>query len=159
LVLAGGLAAGCTVGPDYKRPPVTVPDGYRGLPPDQTGQTESVSMGDQKWWEVFEDETLQGLIGTALEQNYDVRIAAVRILQARAQLGITRADQLPTVSAGATTANERIARSRSLPAVDTNFNQLSVSAQWELDFWGKFRRATEGARAVLLANEWARQEV
>jgi multidrug efflux system outer membrane protein len=159
LMLAAGLACGCTVGPNYKRPPVTAPDEYRGLPADQAGQTEPVSFGDQKWWEVFQDDTLQGLIGTALEQNYDVRIAAARILQARAQLGITRADQLPTVSAGATTANQRIPRSRASPAVDTNFNQVSISADWELDFWGKFRRATEAARAVLLANEWARQEV
>src|SRR5262245_60471619 len=132
------LAGGCTVGPNYKRPPVTMPDEYRGLPAEQAGHTNPASLGDQKWWEVFEDETLQGLIGTALEGNFDVRIAAVRILQARAQLGITRADQLPTVSAGATTANQRIPRSVAAPAVDTNFNQVSVSAAWELDFWGKF---------------------
>src|SRR5262247_2062836 len=93
LVLAAGLACGCTVGPNYKQPPVTVPEGYRGLPPDQAGRAESASFGDQKWWDVFEDDTLQGLIRAALEQNYDVRIAAVRIVQARAQLGITRADQ------------------------------------------------------------------
>ena len=158
-VLAAVLACACTVGPNYNRPPATVPEDFRGLPPDRVGNAESASLGDQKWWEVFEDETLQGLIGTALEQNYDVRIAAARIVQARAQLGITRADQLPTVSASAATANQRIPRSLSSPAVDTNFNQLSVSAEWELDFWGKFRRATEAARAVLLASEWARQEV
>src|SRR6185295_2755171 len=158
-VLAAALACACTVGPNYNRPPATVPEDFRGLPPDRVGNADSTSLGDQKWWEVFEDETLQGLIDTALEQNYDVRIAAARILQARARLGITRADQLPTVSAGATTANQRIPRSLAAPAVDTNFNQVFVSAEWELDFWGKFRRATEAARAVLLANEWARQEV
>src|SRR6185295_18304271 len=140
-VLAAVLACACTVGPNYSRPPATVPDDFRGLPPDdlhRAGNAESASLGDQKWWEVFEDETLQGLIGTALEQNYDVRIAASRILQARARLGITRADQLPAVSAGAATANQRIPRSLAAPAVDTNFNQVSVSAEWELDFWGKF---------------------
>jgi multidrug efflux system outer membrane protein len=159
LVLTAGLACGCTVGPNYKRPPVTTPEEYRGLPADQASHADSGSFGDQQWWEVFQDETLQGLIGTALEQNYDVRIAAARILQARTQLGIIRADQLPTVSAGASTAYERIPRSRFSPAVDTNINQVSVSAAWELDFWEKFRRATEGARANLLANEWARHEV
>src|SRR5262249_26715716 len=87
------------------------------------------------------------------------RIAAVRILEARAQLGITHADQLPTVSAGAGIARERVPASRSLPSFDTNVAGVSVSAGWELDFWGKFRRATEAARATLLANEWARREV
>jgi multidrug efflux system outer membrane protein len=159
IVLAAGLVCSCTVGPNYTRLPVTAPKAYRGLPPDLAGHSEAVSFGDQTWWDVFQDETLQGLIRTALEQNYDVRIAAARILQARAQLGITRADQFPTVSAGAVVANERIARSRSGPAFDTNFNEVSASAAWEIDFWGKFRRATEAARAVLLANEWARQEV
>jgi outer membrane protein, multidrug efflux system len=160
VVVIAALACGCrTVGPDYERPPVTVPDAYRGLPADQAGRAESASFGDQQWWEVFEDETLQGLIRTAVEQNYDVRIAAARILQARAQLGIARANQLPTASAGAAAANERIPKSLAAPAVDTSVYQLTASAEWELDFWGKFRRATEAARANLLANEWARREV
>jgi outer membrane protein, multidrug efflux system len=159
LVVATGLAYGCTVGPNYKQPPVSMPEAYRGLPESRAGGAESGSLGDQQWWEVFQDETLQGLIHTALEQNYDVRIAAVRILQARAQLGIARADQLPIASAGAATAYERIPRSPSLPAFETNVDQVTVAATWELDFWGKFRRATEAARATLLANEWARQEV
>jgi multidrug efflux system outer membrane protein len=158
-LLAAGLACACTAGPNYKRPLVATPDQYRGLPADQAGQADSGSFGDQKWWDAFQDETLQALIRTALEQNYDVRIAAVRILEARAQLGITRADQLPTVSAGAAIANERIPRSVSSPAFDTSVSQLTVAAAWELDFWGKFRRATEAARANLLANEWARHEV
>jgi multidrug efflux system outer membrane protein len=159
LVLAAGLACGCTVGPNYKRPPVSMPEEYRGLPADQAGRAESASLGDQQWWEVFEDEALQSLIRTAVEQNYDVRIAAARILQARAQLGIARANQLPTASAAAATANERIPKSLSLPSVYTSFYQVNASAEWELDFWGKFRRATEAARASLLANEWARREV
>ena len=153
------LAGGCTVGPNYKRPVVTVPQGYRGLPEDQAGHPDPVSLADQKWWEVFQDETLQELIRSALQQNYDVRIAAVRILEARAQLGITRADQFPTAAAGAAALNERLPQSRISPATNTTAYQVNVSAEWELDFWGKFRRATESARANLLANEWARQEV
>ena len=153
------VAGGCTVGPDYKRPVVNVPDAYRALPADQADSTDLASFGDQKWWEAFQDETLQLLIRTALEQNYDVRIAAVRILQAGAQLGITRADQFPTVTAGATALNERIPRTLAQPAVNTSVSQVSLSVGWELDFWGKFRRATESARANLLANEWARQAV
>src|SRR5215470_12536837 len=96
LPVAAILAWGCTVGPNYKRPAVTVPQAYRGQPADGTGG-DSSSLGDQRWREVFEDETLQTLIGTALQQNYDLRIAATRILEAQAQLGITRADQRPTV--------------------------------------------------------------
>jgi multidrug efflux system outer membrane protein len=158
-LLVALLALGCTVGPNYNRPVVNVPPTHRGLPVDQADDTDTASFADQKWWEAFQDETLQELIRTALQQNYDVRIASVRILEAGLQLGITRADQFPTVSAGAASLNERIPRSRNVPAVNTNVNQVSVAAAWELDFWGKFRRATESARANLLANDWARREV
>ena len=104
------LSTGCAVGPNYKKPAVPIPPEFRGLPPDQTGKTDAASFGDQKWWDAFPDEALRDLVHTALEQNYDVRIAAARILEARAQLGITRADQLPTVTAGAAAVNEKLAR-------------------------------------------------
>jgi multidrug efflux system outer membrane protein len=153
------LGSGCTVGPNYKKPSVNVPGTYRGLAPEETGKSDSASLGDQKWWEVFQDEELQSLIRTALQQNYDVRIAGARILQAQAQLGITRADQFPSVSAGASISDQRTARSSFFPAFERSTGQLNVSAAWDLDFWGKFRRATEAARANLLASESARQEV
>src|SRR5882762_3139392 len=95
------LSTGCAVGPNYKRPSADVPGMYRGSMPQEAAQpAASQSFGDQKWWEVFQDKQLQDLIHTALQQNYDVRIAATRILEAQAQLGITRADQLPSVSGG-----------------------------------------------------------
>jgi len=153
------LASGCTVGPNYKKPAANVPGTYRGLTPEEAAKTDSASLGDQKWWDVFQDEQLQALIRTALQQNYDVRIAGARILQAQAQLGITRADQFPTVSAGAGITDQRSAKGKFFPAFETSTGQLNVSAAWELDFWGKFRRATEAARANLLASESARQEV
>jgi multidrug efflux system outer membrane protein len=153
------LLAGCTVGPNYRRPATDVPAGYRGLPPDQSAQPDSASLADQKWWEVFQDEQLQQLIRTALQQNYDVRIAATRILEAEAVLGITRADQLPTVAGGASTANQRTPRSKIIPPIESSASQVGLSFAWELDFWGRFRRATEAARANLLASQWARQEV
>ena len=153
------LLSGCTMGPNYKRPTVAVPPAYRGIAPDAPAQTESASLGDQKWWDVFQDEQLRSLVRTALQQNYDLRIAASRILEARAQLGITRADQFPTVSGGAGITDVRTAQSKFLPAFETSSAQINVSAAWELDFWGKYRRATEAARADLLATEWARQEV
>jgi len=92
--------AGCKVGPNYKRPVVNAPDAYRGLAPELAPQT-AASIGDEKWFTVFHDEQLEKLIREALTQNYDVRIAATRVLQAQAALGITRADQFPTVSGGA----------------------------------------------------------
>jgi multidrug efflux system outer membrane protein len=153
------LGSGCTVGPKYKKPAANVPGTYRGTAAEETEKANSVSVGDQKWWEVFQDEQLQSLIRTALHQNYDVRIAGARILQAQAQLGTTRADQFPSVSAGANISDHRSARSAFLPAFETSTGQVNVSGAWELDFWGKFRRATEAARANLLASESARQEV
>jgi multidrug efflux system outer membrane protein len=159
LISVAIVSSGCIVGPHYKKPAANVPGSYRGSASDETGKPDSVSLGDQKWWEVFQDEQLRSLIRTALEQNYDVRIAGARILQAQAQLGITRADQFPTVGAGAGISDQRSAKSLFLPPFETSTGQLNLSAGWELDFWGKFRRATEAARANLLASESARQEV
>src|SRR5712672_1193391 len=153
------LLSGCAVGPNYRRPTVNVPGTYRGAMPQDVTQPAAESIGDQKWWEVFQDPQLQELIHTALQQNYDVRIAATRILQAQAQVGITRADQLPTINAGAQTVDQRSPRTKFFPAYETSAHQVDVSLAWELDFWGKYRRATESARANLLATEWAREAV
>lgn len=152
------ICTGCAVGPKYKRPTVTVPEGYRGLAPD-AGQQTSASLADEKWWTVFQDPQLQQLIRTALVQNYDVRIAATRILQAQAILGITRADQYPTITGGASTTNTRAQRTKVLPEFESSANEVNLSLVWELDFWGKFRRATEAARASLLATEWGKRAV
>src|SRR5215813_261239 len=149
---------GCLVGPNYKRPPVTSPDAYRGLAPNTPPQT-AASFGDEKWWTVFNDPQLQTLIHTALAQNYDVRIAAARVLQAQALVGITRADQFPTISAGASGSNVRIPQTVQLPNVNTSAIAANLSLFWELDFWGKFRRATEAVRANLLATEWGQRAV
>jgi len=167
------FTSGCTVGPNYQRPKIDVPGTYRDAPqspqnpaqqPPQTAKnapSSEPSFGDQKWWEVFQDPQLQELIRTALAQNYDVRIAATRILEAQAQLGITRADQLPSVNAGAAAVNEHDAQQKLLPVPDrqTSASLAGASFAWELDFWGKYRRATEAARANLLATEWARRAV
>ena len=163
----------CAVGPNYRRPNIDVPSAYRGAPPQQAAQPQQnrsqraptsseQSLGDQKWFDVFQDPQLQKLIRTALTQNYDVRIAAARILEAQAQVGITRADQLPTIDAGAASVNSRFARQKlgaSLPDFETDTNTVGAGFLWELDFWGKYRRATEAARANLLATEWARRAV
>jgi outer membrane protein, multidrug efflux system len=159
LSLIALLLSGCAVGPNYKRPRVNVPGTYRGAIPQEATRPAAESIGDQKWWEVFQDPQIQDLIRTALQQNYDVRIAATRILQAQAQVGITRADQLPTISGGVEAVNQRSARSKFFPAFETSSNQVDLSLAWELDFWGKYRRANESARANLLATQWARQAV
>jgi outer membrane protein, multidrug efflux system len=157
-LLASLFAAGCTVGPNYKRPPVDAPETFRGqtAPPPPA---EPVSLGDEKWWDVFQDDTLQQLIRTALTQNYDVRLAAARILEAQAQLGITRADQFPAVSAGVDLLGERPAAALGFPARNIGAIEVQGSVSWEIDFWGKFRRATEAARAQLVASEWGRRAV
>ena len=158
VALALLLLPGCAVGPNYKRPPVTVPDGYRGLAPD-AGQQTAASLGDEKWWTVFQDQQLQELIREALAQSYDVRIAAARVLQAQAVVGITRADQFPTISGGASANNQRFPKTPTTAEFETSPIGVNLSLFWELDFWGKFRRATEAARASLLATEWGQKTV
>jgi multidrug efflux system outer membrane protein len=162
--VAALLTTGCTMGPRYKRPTVAVPGSYRGEAPKQGAQPQDaapqiVPLGEEKWWDIFQDEQLRTLIRTALKQNYDLRIAASRVLEAQAQLGITRADQFPTLSGGGAIADVRSSQSKLVPESETSTGQMNVSAAWALDFWGQFRRATEAARANLLASEWARQEV
>lgn len=155
----GLVLAGCTVGPRYQRPVIDAPQAYRG-PTEEAAQPAPQSLGDAKWWTVFQDPQLQELIRVALRQNFDVRIAATRVLQAQAQVGITRADQFPSVNAGADYTAQRLAKTSSvLPAFETNTGELNLSVLWNLDFWGKYRKATEAARASLLASEWGRRAV
>jgi multidrug efflux system outer membrane protein len=163
LSLVIALSSSCVAGPNYKKPAVPTPSAYRGasaepaVTPDVAAHV--ATFGDEKWWDAFQDDALRDLIRAALQQNYDVRIAAARILGARALLGIARADQLPGINALASVANERSPEAAGRPPVETSPAQITVSFAWELDFWGKFRRATESARAGLLAEEWAQRQV
>jgi outer membrane protein, multidrug efflux system len=158
VLLAAVTFAGCTVGPNYKRPPVDAPDAFRGQTPEPSPSPEA-SLGDETWPQVFHDEALQELIRTALAHNDDLRLAAARILEAQAQLGITRADQFPEVSAGVDLLGERPAAALGFPSRNVGAIQVQGSVSWELDFWGKYRRATESARAQLAASEWGRRAV
>jgi outer membrane protein, multidrug efflux system len=152
------LAAGCTVGPNYQRPAIATPSVYRSA--NQSAASSAESLGDEKWSEVFQDPVLQQLIRKALQHNYNVQIAAARVLEAQAQLGITRANQFPTAAAGAEGYSEQNPRIAStFPAYEANDAQLDLSVIWNLDFWGKYRRETEAARANLLASEWGRRAV
>jgi multidrug efflux system outer membrane protein len=155
--LAALISAGCLAGHNYERPPISGMDTFRGAPADIP--STAASFGDQKWWDVFEDPQLQALIRTALQENYDVRIAARRILEAQAQLGITRAAEYPS-AAGILNSNDyRYAQSKFFSAYETSNTELGIGFQWNLDFWGKYRRATEAARDQLLSDEWAQKEV
>ncbi len=153
-------AGGCRVGPRYVRPPVDVPAEYRGFDADTAA---AGSLGDRKWSQVFRDDSLQALIARALIANEDVHIAAARVLQAQAQLTITRADQFPTITAEATATHQRTPASVegtfALPAFTDNVFRLGTMVSWEPDFWLKFRSATEAQRAALLGAGWAERAV
>ena len=150
------LLAGCAVGPNYKRPTVAVPTDYRGTVPAQA----ATMLGNEKWWDVYQDPVLTQLIRTALQQNYDARIAATRVLEAQGQLGIVRANQFPFANVGAGVFSEQNAKVSNLfPAYEVNAGQLNLSVIWNLDFWGKYRRQTEEARAQLLATQWGKEVV
>lgn len=147
------LWTGCTVGPNYKRPVVAVPPTYRGESPEQAANQTAASLGDEKWWVVFQDAELQKLIHTALQQNFDVRIAASRILQSEAQLTITRADQYPNITASPAFLDQQI------PYQKYYAFEFQAALSWIPDFWGRYRRATEAARANLLASRWNQRTV
>jgi len=155
-LIAFGLIA-CTVGPKYRRPTVDVPGTYRGQASDTNAA--AATLGDTNWESVFRDEQLQSLIRTALQQNYDVRIAAERVIAAQALLRITHSDQLPSMGVGAGLSSLRQPQQPISPAFEYESGQVAAEASWELDFWGKYRKATEAARASLAATEWARRAV
>lgn len=156
------LSTGCTVGPKYRRPVVPTPSVFRG---STTPPADSTSLADLKWFEVFKDDQLQTLVRTALTNNYDLRDATVRVEAARAALGITRADQFPTIGGSADITTLRTSRNGSFPlppgfSQNRTFGTVALSlASFEVDVWGRLRRATEAARADLLATEENRKAV
>src|SRR5437660_7554704 len=165
VALAAGLMAGCAVGPNYRRPAVETPQTFRA--PAPLPAPEAASLADLKWWDVFRDEKLQELIRKALAENYDLRDAVTRVEAARANLGITRSNQFPNLDASADVSTVRSSRNGQLPLPasfvpsqtrtfgDATLNLLS----FELDIWGRLRRATEAARASLLGAEENRKAV
>jgi multidrug efflux system outer membrane protein len=164
IVLTGGLLLGCrTVGPNYSRPMIQPPDVFRGAGP--ATESDPTSLADLKWFEVFKDETLQDLIRIALEQNHDLRDAVIRIDAARANLGITKADQVPTLAATADVTALRSSRNGSFPVPDDvgqrrTFGGVVLNLlSFEVDVWGRLRRATEASQAELLAMEENRKAV
>ena len=155
LVVGSAMLVSCMVGPKYHRPAVQTPASYRDLADNAQLQAQTASFADLPWWQVFQDSRLQELIRTALKQNYDLQLATERITAARAQLAVTRSSLFPQVSGNANFGGgkENIAQSR------YNFLALTADAAFQLDFFGRLRRANEAARAQLLATEDARQVV
>jgi multidrug efflux system outer membrane protein len=159
-LLVSLVLSGCMVGPDYRRPDLTMPADWR------TGPAQPSSLADLAWWEVFNDPALQELIRTGVAANRDVQVAVARVFEARAQLGVARAALFPQLNAGAsydyTRPNSKNSLLlRSLPrapgaeveAPTGDVYQTQVDLTFELDLWGRLRRATEAARAELLASE------
>jgi multidrug efflux system outer membrane protein len=159
------LLSACAVGPNYKRPQVAIPASFRA--PSPLPESEAASLADLKWFEVFKDPVLQDLIRTSLAQNYDLRIAVANIEAERANLGITRSNQYPTVAGGANLNVTRLSRdgSLALPASfvrdqERSWGEATLNLlSFEVDIWGRLRRATEAARANLLAAEENRKAV
>jgi multidrug efflux system outer membrane protein len=155
-MLAGcALASGCAVGPNYHRPAVQTPATFRDANGNQPVDAQTASYADLPWWQVFQDPQLQELIRTALKQNYDLQIATERINAARAEVVVTRSSLFPQVSGNGnfTGGKEYNFQTR------YNFLTLTADAAFQLDFFGKLRRATEASRAQLLATQDAKQTV
>lgn len=165
VILLTLFSTGCAVGPNYHRPAVQIPENFRSPQPMPPAQAES--LADLKWFEVFKDSKLQDLIRTALAQNYDLRTAVANVEAARANLGITRSNQYPNVTASGDVQLTRLSRDGSFPLPETfvpsqnrNWGQASLNLlSFEVDIWGRLRRATESARASLLSAEENRKAV
>ena len=169
-LIIGVLAlCGCALGPNYQRPQLAVPGEFRSptAAPDSAPNAASdpaASIADTKWQDLFPDPTLTQMVTTALAHNFDLRIAAERVEQARSQLGITRANQYPflDVQAGFTGARNSSMAAFPVPAgtkLSAAYTTLGAALSWELDIWGRLRRLTEAARAQYLASEEGRRAV
>ena len=162
LILASLALAltGCSIGPNYHRPQIAVPDQFRDAP-----VAGANSIADTKWFDLFQDDTLKRLVTTALANNFDLRIAAERVLEARAQYRITGAGLLPTLDAQGqftATRTSSVGSFNFIPKgsnLSTSYTQAALSLNWEIDLWGRIRRLTEAARAQYLASEEARNGV
>lgn len=165
VMIAAGLLSGCAVGPNYVRPAVSTPQSFRA--PEPLPASQATSLADLKWFEVFKDEQLQQLVRTALEQNYDLRDAVARENEARASLGITRSNQLPQLNASGDLQITRLSRDGQLPlpaafvpSQNRNWGEATLNLlSFELDIWGRLRRATEASRANLLNADENRKAV
>src|SRR5215469_7111304 len=141
-----GLLAGCMVGPNYKRPALQTPATFRDPAGNPQMQAQAASFADLPWWQVFQDPQLQELIRTALKQSYDLQIATERINAARAQVAIARSRLFPQVQGNADFSGGKEGNFQT----KFNFGNLTADAAFQLDFFGKLRRATQDARQTVI---------
>ncbi len=153
--LAAVALAGCTVGPRYQRPPIDAPAATRG----EAGPATPASLADQAWWDVFRDDALKGLIAQALANGYDVRLAAARVEEARANAGIVGAERFPSVQLSADWTHGRQSQFSATPGAEGSVFEVNLGLSWEADLWGRIRRLNEAALAQYLATEEARRGV
>jgi multidrug efflux system outer membrane protein len=157
--------AGCAVGPDYERPATDSSGTFRRAASDTTTVTGTNSLGDLGWWDAYDDQQLKTYIAEALTNSWDIKIAAARVLQAEASLHITRSQFMPTVNAGGDIYTTRTSE-KGPTSIPNNVNPqqgygdvfLSMPA-YEVDLWGRIRRANEAARARLLGTVDAQRAV
>jgi outer membrane protein, multidrug efflux system len=154
-IVASGLVPACKVGPNYHRPAVQPPTAFRDLSESPQVQAQVASFADLPWWQVFQDPQLQELIRMALKQNYDLQLATERINAARAQVTVTRSALFPQVQGNGDFSGGKEHNFQT----KSNFLTLTADAAFQLDFFGKLRRATEASRAQLLATEDAQKTV
>lgn len=155
LLTALTALAACTVGPNYQRPPVTIPDQFYGA----TAPAEAASLADTTWFDLFRDPTLRTLIDEALRNGFDVRIATARVEQARARYGIAGADRYPTVGYNAFYEYGHTSKFATPSDETGGILMANANVGWEADLWGRIRRLNENARAQYLATEEARHGV
>ncbi len=154
------FAAGCAVGPNYKRPAVDAPPQFRGAAPGG-----AASLADRKWSDLFQDDALKQLVAEALQHNFDLRIASERVMEARARYRITGAERFPNLEAQASFTGSRssyIGANTEIPPgtnLNVSYTQAGLALNWELDFWGRLRRLAQSARAQYLATEEGRRGV
>ena len=165
LLLTLVVLSGCAVGPNYQRPALDTPTGYRTAASDTNAPAGAKSLADLSWWDAYDDAQLKAYIAEALTNSWDIQIAAARVLQAEASARVTRAQFFPTVSAGADWTTAR-ASENGPSGVPTGVNPqrdygsvYGTMAGYEVDLWGRIRRMNEAARAQLLATEAAQQTV
>jgi multidrug efflux system outer membrane protein len=154
LIVSGLMLTACMVGPNYHRPVVQTPTSLRGPGQSQRAEAQTTSFAELPWWEVFHDSKLQQLIRTALKQNYDLQLAVERVNAARAQVGIVRSNQFPMVS-----VDPNFSGGKTDQGIKSNIFTLAADVVFQVDLFGRYRRATEAVRAQLLGTQDAQETV
>lgn len=159
------LLSSCAVGPDYKRPQLDTPENYRRAGSDTNAPAGGGSFAELGWWEIFRDPQLSRYIAEGLTNSWDIKIAAARVLQAEAAARVTRSQFFPTINAGGDLVTARSSEKGPFPISpglnpQRDYGDVFVSmSPYEVDLWGRIRRANEAARANLLASEQAQRAI